>query len=41
MYIPKKQRRYIYMELYYNRTGAERKELVAAIAEITGESCSH
>lgn len=24
------------MELYYNRTGAERKELVAAIAEITG-----
>jgi hypothetical protein len=41
MYIPKKQRRYIYMELYYNRTGAERKELVAAIAEITGEKSKY
>ena len=41
MYIPKKQRRYIYMELYYNRTGAERKELVAAIAEITGETSKY
>ena len=41
MYIPNKQRRYIYMELYYNRTGAERKELVAAIAEITGETSKY
>ena len=29
------------MELYYNRTGAERKELVAAIAEITGEKSKY
>ena len=29
------------MELYYNRTGAERKELVAAIAEITGETSKY
>ena len=29
------------MELYYNRTGAERKELVAAISEITGEKSKY
>lgn len=29
------------MELYYNRTGAERKELVAAIADITGEKSKY
>ena len=29
------------MELYSNRTGAERKELVAAIAEITGEKSKY